>query len=170
MSVGIEALYVKTFRGSVALPDDTFRQIVRTECRRADRSGLACSAVRFHVDRHELSPLAARRVVRMLNRRIRRTDLVGWWDDESLCVLLADTDLAGASEFVSEAGTMLRGVCPSIHHSLYSYPERWFDDESPVAASARSQDARAFPQLGETEAPGTAVSAEKRAQEYAAGE
>lgn len=67
---------------------------------------------------------AAHRLVRLLNERLRITDELGWWDD-TLSVLLPDTDRAGThvvANWIEESG---RELGLTIDSEIVMYP--WDD-------------------------------------------
>jgi N-acetylglucosaminyldiphosphoundecaprenol N-acetyl-beta-D-mannosaminyltransferase len=102
------------------------RSTIRHEKSRADRSCRPLSAVVIHPS-PDLSPPESLRAVHRLIQRKRRTDLLGWLEDRSLCLVLPDTDAAGAAKLVqqmSAAGPAARSA------EIHAHPSPWFSQTS----------------------------------------
>jgi lipopolysaccharide/colanic/teichoic acid biosynthesis glycosyltransferase len=73
------------------------------------------------------NPAGVREFARVLTRRIRQNDEIGWFDQQRLGVLLPYTSASGAK-------TLAADLCPKIGPSagsctIYTYPSKWFPDE-----------------------------------------
>jgi lipopolysaccharide/colanic/teichoic acid biosynthesis glycosyltransferase len=98
--------------------------LIRRECARADRNGEVFSLVLFRVagNGKRRRSLAAHRLARVMLKRARLTDDVGWVGEQHLAVILPDTSPQGARAFAD-------GVCNVIARRdlrplamVYTYP------------------------------------------------
>src|SRR4051812_21752620 len=80
------------------LPPETMRILLTRERIRADRAGSCLSVVAFATnDGRTLVHLA-----KVLQQRLRGTDLAGWLADRQLCAVLPDTPAEGAWKVIED--------------------------------------------------------------------
>jgi lipopolysaccharide/colanic/teichoic acid biosynthesis glycosyltransferase len=84
-------------------------------------------------------PAALRGFARILTRRIRQIDEIGWFD-QRLAVLLPFTSAGGANTLAEE---LCNKVVPARSCTIYTYPDQWLPDESnrrgSLSSSGRAQ-------------------------------
>jgi lipopolysaccharide/colanic/teichoic acid biosynthesis glycosyltransferase len=106
--------------------------ILQRECARCERNGqefslVIVAAANSGARRH------LQRLGRLLCRRARATDEIGWFDSTRLCAVLPDTTVAGARLFVrhfTEAGNH-RGLSPICQ--VFSYPQQKENNAQPLS-------------------------------------
>jgi lipopolysaccharide/colanic/teichoic acid biosynthesis glycosyltransferase len=98
-----------TAAGDGPCTEQQFRALVEYERLRADRNGSSFALLR-------LTPLGARardrkaqHLADILDGRLRLTDEFGWWDADSIGVLLTDTGAAGAWNVVDDVCAIVDG-------------------------------------------------------------
>jgi lipopolysaccharide/colanic/teichoic acid biosynthesis glycosyltransferase len=99
--------------------------VIRRETSRADRTGRQFCVVLFRVKgggRARRPSVSTCRVARVLLRRVRQTDDVGWFDDRHLCAVLPETPAAGARVFAARACDELARRQPRPLSVVYGYP------------------------------------------------
>jgi lipopolysaccharide/colanic/teichoic acid biosynthesis glycosyltransferase len=115
------------------LPPETMRILLTRERVRADRAGSCLSVIAFATsDGRTLVHLA-----KILQQRLRGTDLAGWLADRQLCAVLPDTPAEGAWKVVEDVcGSLPEGVA-APDCSVYTYPSGQQGDavEKEIAAS-----------------------------------
>lgn len=126
-------------RGILAemLPEYHFLRQLRREKRRTDRTGSPFSLVTVHIDTRMPSAAETALLGRLLARRVRETDSVGFIDG-GVGILLADTDSAGAKVFVDKLEKQAGSTAVVVTSS--TYPELLFDaltDEALERASVQ---------------------------------
>ena len=117
---------VKRSYGSMLSPEQMNIAIQR-ESARADRSSSEFAMVLFrvrHKQRHALSTL---RLAKLILRRVRTTDDVGWFNDLHICALLPDTSASGAWRFADDVCNLVAEHGPRPLCSVYSYPTKWLE-------------------------------------------
>jgi len=98
-----------------------FHSILIREKARADRNGHGFSLVAIEVSTNEdISPL-----VKHLQKKIRTADEIGWFDRNTLGILLYNTSAVGAWQFVNKNRNKTEDVCSIFKCSVYSYPNEW---------------------------------------------
>ena len=116
-----------------------FADAIRYECARADRTSdtLALAVFEPHL-RERRSTL---RLARMIVRRARLTDVVGWLDDGAIGALLPGTRMDGASRFVRSVQELAERASIRFTCRTYVYPENGrpgsFDRESGSGGQSR---------------------------------
>jgi lipopolysaccharide/colanic/teichoic acid biosynthesis glycosyltransferase len=118
---------------------EEFRQILRRERARTDRSSREFSLVVFDIGssfNSDAVDVVAQCLVHVLEPRVRTTDEVGWCDERRIGIVLPDTPAQGAWKLV-------KGVCKAISanarpscYTVYTYPSSWMigsDDDAPQA-------------------------------------
>src|SRR5262245_15378262 len=108
------------------LPKHHFLKQLEREKRRTDRSKASLSLVLFRLDRRgDGSPGDVNRLLAVLCRRKRETDIAGYLSDDLVAVLLPDTNeqgtLALARKVVAQAGDLQLSTVAA------TYPDRVFD-------------------------------------------
>lgn len=99
---------------------------LQRESARADRSTSEFALVLFrvrHKQRHALSTL---RLAKIILKRVRTTDDVGWFNDLHICALLPDTSASGAWRFADDVCNLVAERGPRPLCAVYSYPTKWF--------------------------------------------
>jgi hypothetical protein len=119
-----------------------FRTTVEVERARSERYGSAIAMVCLAVSDADGGERVAARMAGLLADRKRCSDAIGWWDAESLCVLLTDTDLKGAWVYALRSLDLLGQAGLRVRFSVYSYPRKWFgsDDSRPLSDAATGTD------------------------------
>lgn len=110
-----------TINHELLLTQDEFTQVVRTERRRADRSGSCLTLVEF-----QLKPGTANSTrndfCQALRDRLRETDAAGLLPKNQIGVVMPDTDGPGARTFVT-AIQELNGLSDHLDVKIYAYPD-----------------------------------------------
>jgi len=97
-----------------------FADAIRYECARADRTSDTLALAVF--EPHLRERRATLRLARMIVRRARLTDLVGWLDDGSIGALLPGTRIDGASRFVHSVQELAERAAIRFTCRTYVYP------------------------------------------------
>ena len=124
------------------LHTEHFRATVEVERARAERYGSATAMVCLAASDADGVERLAARMAGLLADRKRCSDAIGRWDEESLCVLLTDTDLKGAWVYALRSLEVLGQAGLRVRFSVYSYPRKWFesDDSRPLSDAATGMD------------------------------
>jgi len=105
------------------------RSILQRERARADRNNLEFSLVLFRVRGDE--PRLMLRLARMLLRRSRAIDEIGWFDETCIAAMLPYTGADGAKIFCENALKMAQyELIPAICR-IYTYPNGWYFGDDP---------------------------------------
>jgi lipopolysaccharide/colanic/teichoic acid biosynthesis glycosyltransferase len=118
------------------LQPETMRALLVRERVRADRTGSSLSVATFTT--HD--GLALVHLTRVLQQRLRATDVAGWLTDQQLCAVLPDTPADGAWTVVEDVCRNLPDTIPTPRCTVYSYPSgqesaeegHAADDDEPV--------------------------------------
>jgi lipopolysaccharide/colanic/teichoic acid biosynthesis glycosyltransferase len=113
---------MRGFRGVHSV--EQFRAIVERERARADRNGHQFSVVVFDAVGAEANSAEAQHLARVLTKRIRFTDQLGWFDSRRIAVLLPETPAAGAWKLAKDARTALSTDGRPPECNVYTYPSR----------------------------------------------
>lgn len=110
------------FNNEVAKPltEEAFLQELRRERSRSDRSGKHFSLIRFSRTSRLLQ--AEDRLAAMLQRRLRKSDSIGWYDANSIAVLLPATTLDGARLYLLDLQTRFPELLAHFETDAESYP------------------------------------------------
>ena len=101
--------------------------VLHRERARADRNASEFSLILFRA-RAEDRRLTLR-LARLLNRRCRTIDELGWFDDACIATLLPYTGADGARAFAEDALKLAQeALIPAICR-VYTYPTAWYFDE-----------------------------------------
>lgn len=85
----------------------------------ADRNGHCFALATFDVTAKGIDSLDLETVARLLSKRVRATDAIGWFDERRLGVYLYDSNAKDAQGFCQEVQTQL-GY--ELSHQVYVYP------------------------------------------------
>jgi len=129
--------------GHARLPSrGQFLRMLHRERARADRTGSQFSLLALGVDRGPprerswQSRATLRHLLRLLQRRLRLTDDVGWLDGRHLGVILPDTPAWGAWALVDDLYLALPTDIPLFECKVYVYPA-----EGPAAGRGAAEEA-----------------------------
>ena len=100
-----------------------FETVLEHERRRTDRTGLGFSVAILNTAKVRCDPASIETLVSTIRRRVRSTDQVGWFDSESVGVLLVDTPPEGARHFLHDLMGALPEHLPCLEpSSVIVYP------------------------------------------------
>lgn len=105
-----------------------FKQVLRRERDRADRSNSIFSLLAFDVHN-----LAAREIERFLDAaraRIRVSDEIGWFDERRIALMLPDTAVGGAKILARAITENLISLGIPVSSRVYSYPSAHWNGKS----------------------------------------
>jgi lipopolysaccharide/colanic/teichoic acid biosynthesis glycosyltransferase len=117
---------VQAFNG-IYSPNE-FRLVLERERARADRSGDKFSLVVFDFGNKKDgngSSLTVEHLTRILFKRIRLTDTVGWFDERSIGTVLPGTPGEGAWTFINDICKMSAEIASTLAITVYTYPSDW---------------------------------------------
>lgn len=125
--------------------------ILHRECSRCERSGQEFSLVVISVTKNG-ARRHVHRLAKLLCRRARATDEVGWFDAQQLCVVLPDTSGDGAMAFVGHftESANYRGLSPRCN--VLSYRGETHSDNEQMSVE---QFALGIEDAGQDMAPGS---------------
>ena len=83
-------------------PPDHFRKTIERERARTDRNGDPFSLITFAAREPETSEDTFTHLVKILQGRLRRTDEIGWLDDQHVAAVLPSTPLEGAAKVADD--------------------------------------------------------------------
>ncbi|MGQ0506972.1 MAG: sugar transferase [Myxococcaceae bacterium] len=101
---------------------EDFHDLIRHECKLADRHGQKFSLVVIEVGTSDENSFTARQVVRTLYKRFRTIDEVGWFSRSQIGVFLPYTSARGAFKLAEDVAEMVSKVSPAAPFTIYSYP------------------------------------------------
>lgn len=125
---------------------EQFHAIIEREKARAERNSHQFSLVLFEVGEVRENVSQMRYFTRSLANRIRWTDEVGWFNQESIGVLLPETSTVGAERFAECVCEMVTSKCPRPEYTIYTYPSASFPNGN--GHSAQLNFADLYPQWG----------------------
>lgn len=96
---------------------------IQRESARADRSGGEFAMVLFRLQNTDRQALSTVRLAKIILKRVRATDDVGWYDDQNIGVLLPDTSAAGAWRFADQVCGLIQKKYARPAVRVYSYPK-----------------------------------------------
>jgi lipopolysaccharide/colanic/teichoic acid biosynthesis glycosyltransferase len=108
---------------------EEFQLVLERERARGDRSGNRFSLAVFdfgNTDGGNGSSRSVEHLTRILFRRIRLTDTVGWFDDKSIGTVLSGTTGEGAWTFINDVCKMMPKMTSPLAFTVYTYPSDWF--------------------------------------------
>lgn len=100
---------------------DEFHAILTREKARADRNGHGFSLVTIEVSGKE----DASSLIKYFQNKIRSSDEIGWFDHNTLGILLYNTSANGAWQFVNKNRKRPDDFFSMFKYSVYSYPNEW---------------------------------------------
>jgi hypothetical protein len=94
---------------------------LRREHARAERTGHPFCCVMFRLNRAEASKRLFEQMFKVLDRRCRSVDEIGWFGDDAICAILPDTNESGAQGFAADVVELAgeAGLFPSVTIYLY---------------------------------------------------
>ncbi len=99
-----------------------FRKIIERECRRANRYNAKLSLIIYEIGSRNERDLAVRLVIRVMGRRVRNMDDIGWFDLSQIGVLLPHTPGIGACKLSEDLIRLLAAAPSALPFTIYSYP------------------------------------------------
>src|SRR5437762_3424026 len=100
------------------------RAVLQRESARADRNNLEFSLALFRVRADE--PRLMLRLARLLLKRSRAIDEIGWFDETCIAALLPYTGAEGARTFCENALKMAQDELVPAICRIYTYPNAWY--------------------------------------------
>jgi lipopolysaccharide/colanic/teichoic acid biosynthesis glycosyltransferase len=104
--------------------EQTDNAIHRERCR-SDRTGQSFALVLFRMPRSIGPSRSLLRLARTALTRSRGTDEVGWYDEDTVCALLPDTDGEGADRFADNVAAVFTDATQRPQVTIYAYPGTW---------------------------------------------
>jgi GGDEF domain-containing protein len=106
---------------------EQFREILQRELMRSGRSGIPFSILLFNIPEGKPGKRFFEKLEKLIAGRVRATDVIGWYSNTELGVLLPDTHLEGAYLLAEQ-------ICDRMKNSFLSfeahaYPEEGGSDE-----------------------------------------
>jgi hypothetical protein len=117
--------FISNDQGKCDLPlPEQFRAILAKERARSDRNGHGFSVAIFRVGKDRVAG-SGQTLGSILRDKMRNTDEVGWFNKDSIGVLLYNTGKSGAWEFVKNVRFLIDQQ--NIPHTctVYLYPDDW---------------------------------------------
>jgi lipopolysaccharide/colanic/teichoic acid biosynthesis glycosyltransferase len=104
---------------SAIYPVDEFRKILTRARAQADRNGHCFSVVVFESVNRDGVSVDPNELAKMIGRRIRATDAIGWFDEERIGIYLFDMPSNGAHKI---AQLLCQQDNSALIHRVYTYP------------------------------------------------
>lgn len=111
-----------TLREPRLCPVPAMHAAVERERLRADRTGRPFTVIHFLPLREPWRQVAIDELLRIVQQRMRGSDLVGWWWDERVCLLLPDTPAEGGRRLVGEIHVLWSVTAAFPGWELFTYP------------------------------------------------
>jgi lipopolysaccharide/colanic/teichoic acid biosynthesis glycosyltransferase len=105
---------------------DNFQMLLKVERARADREGPSFSLVLFEIS-EIYTDKYIKEFVDLIKARIRVVDFTGWFDVNTIGVILYSTDIAGANRFILDIEKKTRTILPA--YTIFSYPDQWINND-----------------------------------------
>lgn len=103
-----------------------FLQLIEMERNRVHRDNQQFSVILLNVDQHQNQEVSISDLAGLIRKRVRRIDIVGWYDHCRLGVLLPHTSTAGAEKVAECIAADLCGIHPetagNMPFRILSYP------------------------------------------------
>lgn len=106
------------------LSAESFRAIIERERARADRYGYGFSLLVFDVGNTDRECPRAKNVADVIRRRKRSTDEIGWFNDQSIGIIMPSTSENGARKFAQAIYQRIRDSDATPHYRVYRYPSQ----------------------------------------------
>lgn len=114
-------LYANSLNGIYS--EKEFRTILDRERSRADRNVCGFTLMLFDIKNTKTNNTSYRRLIKALtSRHLRSTDEVGWFNNESIGVLLYNTTPVGARSFANDFLVETTPLLPTLSFTIYTYP------------------------------------------------
>ncbi|MCP4697876.1 MAG: hypothetical protein GY862_13645 [Gammaproteobacteria bacterium] len=121
----VEKRRAQATMGRVYAEKDFYRLLER-ECARTDRSGIGFSLVIFDMGETEVRNIPTHRLLRMLVKRTRFTDELGWLNGQNVGVILCGTVTHKSAQiFANNIWEMIASPGPSPECDVFIYPHDW---------------------------------------------
>src|SRR3990170_3277312 len=102
---------------------DAFRAVLERERARSERTGQIFSLVIFGINSgNGTGTEMLARLGNDINRKIRKSDEVGWYDENRIGTILIGTSAEGAWQFIEIIKKRILEVEPDLICTVYSYP------------------------------------------------
>ena len=108
---------------------EDFQVILKRERARADRSNKKFSLVVFEFGSLDVDSSFAQFLIKFLSSRVRLSDVVGWFDDNRIGILLPDTSPEGAWKLAEEIKKKIALTISSPVCTVYMYPSPVWPEE-----------------------------------------
>jgi lipopolysaccharide/colanic/teichoic acid biosynthesis glycosyltransferase len=115
-----------------------FHSILKVERARADREGPSFSLVLFEIS-EIYTDKYVKEFVELLKVRVRMVDYIGWFDANTIGVILFATELHGANQFILDVEKKTRTILPA--YTIFSYPDHWLNRKDETAHKQEKADA-----------------------------
>ena len=109
---------------------ELFQALLKRECALSDRSNRSFSLLILDFDDRRSLGATLRKLSRILEKRLRTSDEVGFFDERRIGVLLSDTNLQGALIVARSICEAMESLGKLVHCVIYMYPSKWLDDDS----------------------------------------
>ncbi len=116
----------RALRGVYAVEE--FRTFLEYERARVDRYGSEFSLLVFDLNQSRDKFLLSGRLAWVLNRRMRLTDMIGWYAKNRLGVFLPGTPAAGAWKLAHDISQLIDLPLETLNCTVYSYPIEEYQD------------------------------------------
>lgn len=109
---------------------EEFRLLLEYERARVDRNGHEFSLIVFDVGEAESKHTHNGQLMLMLARRVRCTDLIGWFEERCIGVFLPDTPAEGAWKLAHDLCQLIDLPMRSLAFKVYTYPSERYHHAS----------------------------------------
>jgi len=120
---------------------EELEHILYRERSRADRAGETFSLVAFFARNKVTADASVAHLAKILARRLRITDEVGWVDDQCIGAVLPDTPASGAWNVVDDVCASFPARLARPECTVYCYPSDWW-----LGEDVRAEDGRQAPE------------------------
>jgi len=105
---------------------EDFQTILRRERARADRGNKKFSLLVFEVEGFDENSTFTKFLVKFLSSRVRLSDVIGWFNENNIGILLPDTTSEGAYKLAEEIRQKVALTISSPACKVYMYPSpKW---------------------------------------------
>ena len=101
---------------------EDFKAILKRERARADRGNKKFSLIIFEIHNMENDISLLRFIIKYLSSRVRLSDVMGWYDEKKIGILLPDTSQEGAQKLADEINNKVTHSIASPVCTIYVYP------------------------------------------------
>lgn len=103
---------------------EEFHALLERERARADRNSHEFSLLVFDREQAAMDGVSMERLARAISRRVRSTDVVGWYKERDIGIFLPDTPAAGAWKLAEDLCRPLVITSAPPFCKVYTYPSR----------------------------------------------